>query len=111
MLADINTWISYFFAAIWGMVWHFGIGVGIIILALLWIRFMPIQRGLALLIACSTTAALFAYALGVHDEKVHWTVAQQHTQQVEDKARTDAVKSVTAPGVRNNRHDRNNRDK
>ena len=67
----LTTVVELFFAGIWGMVFHWGLGIGLIVLFLAAAYFSPI--GKKDLIYCAVIVAVFlvAEAVGIHDEKVH----------------------------------------
>lgn len=96
----------------WEMVWHFGIGIGILICGGLWAWFMPVGKKLGLLVAILAGWGLISYAIGVADDKRKWKAEEARIVVKEDIARNKAVatvrKSRATPGVR---HDGFDRDK
>ncbi len=84
----LTTVVELFFAGIWGMVFHWGLGIGLIVLFLAAAYFSPI--GKKDLIYCAVIVAVFlvAEAVGIHDEKVH--------RDAQDKVITTAVSKTVA---------------
>ncbi len=84
----LTTVVELFFAGIWGMVFHWGLGIGLIVLFLAAAYFSPI--GKKDLIYCATIIAVFlvAEAVGIHDEKVH--------RDAQDKVITTAVSKTVS---------------
>lgn len=73
----LDTTVQLFFAGIWGIVWHWGLGVGGIILCLAAAYFSPIGKKDFLYIALCIVVALVFEAIGIHDEKVHRDAQEQ----------------------------------
>ena len=92
------------------MIWHLGIGVGIMICGGLWAWFMPVGKRLGLLVAIIAGWGIISYAIGVADERRHTKAAEQLTLHVEDNAHNAAVKSVEHPHAWSLRHDKYDRD-
>src|SRR5271168_9611 len=99
---------SFMFAlsAAWEMVWHFGIGIGILVCGFLWAWFMPVGKKLGLLIAIIAGWGLISYAIGVADDKRKWKAAEAQVVSKEDVARDKAVVTVRkSRATRSVRHD------
>ena len=102
----LTTVVELFFAGIWTMVWHWGLGIGLIILFLAGAYFSPIGKKDFLYLALAVVIALVFEAVGIHDEKVHRdaqgkvittavskTVAKTHTEKAKTrKDRWDSPK-------------------
>ena len=97
-------------SAAWEMIWHFGFGIGILICGGLWAWFMPVGKKLGLLVAILAGWGLISYAIGVADERRHWTAKEASLVVKEDTARAKAVATVTkrraSPSVRHDKFDR-----
>ncbi len=92
--------VEYFFAGVWSLVWHWGLGVGLVILCLFMAWFSPLWKKDFLWAAVVVVMALVFEAVGVHDyaaickartevvhEKVHTVV--QHTKTPKAKQAKD----------------------
>ena len=84
----LTTAVELFFAGIWGMVLHWGIGVGLIVLFLAAAYFSPIGKKDLVYCAVIVVVFLVAEAIGIHDEKVH--------RDAQDKVITTAVSKTVA---------------
>lgn len=80
-MTAIKLWLDLAVAGIWPMIWHWGLGVGIIIVCLgcaFFSSFIPvigtwlggIRKDLEWIAAC-TAIFLMAEAIGAHDEALH----------------------------------------
>lgn len=84
----LTTVVELFFAGIWGMVFHWGLGIGLIVLFLAAAYFSPIGKKDLVYCAVIVVVFLVAEAVGIHDEKVH--------RDAQDKVISQAVgKAVT----------------
>ena len=84
----LTTAVELFFAGIWTMVWHWGIGIGLIVLFLAAAYFSPIGKKDLVYCAVIVVVFLVAEAVGIHDEKVH--------RDAQDKVITTAVSKAVA---------------
>lgn len=91
----INFTIQSFFAGSWDLIWHQGLGIGLIICFLLASYFSPVFKKDFLWCAAVVGAFLLAEDLGIHDEAKH-VVAQE---QVLDKKVISVVKKAKSPKV------------
>jgi hypothetical protein len=62
--------VEYFFAGVWSLVWHWGLGIGLVILCLFMAWFSPLWKKDFLWAAVVVVMALVFEAVGVHDEAV-----------------------------------------
>jgi len=62
---------SGLFASTWNLVWHFGVGVGLLILCVAGAFFSPIGKSSFLIAAGAIAAALAIYSYGISGEKQH----------------------------------------
>jgi hypothetical protein len=70
MFTAINDhFASGVFGAVWTMVWHWGLGVGVIILLLLAAYLSPVSKIYFLVAAAIVAALLFAYSNGLLNER------------------------------------------
>jgi len=92
-MPDLTYLVEHFFAGLWPLIWHFGVGIGIIILLGVAAYFAPTIKLKALCIACAVGVAAFVLGegVGVRIEKAH-TQAQQATT---DKFVGKTVKGTT----------------
>lgn len=101
--------IKEFFVGLWPLVWHFGILIGCIILALAWAWFMPVFKKTALWVALSFLIASIFLATGVKigEQRIQaqWHAAIKADVERGTKARTRAERDVSR-GVRNDKYDR-----
>ncbi len=91
----ISFAIQSFFAGTWSLIWHQGLGIGIIICLLLAAYFSPLWKRDFFWAAIVVGAFLLAEDLGIHDEAKH--VAAQ--EQVLDKKINTVVKKAKSPKV------------
>lgn len=89
-----------FFHGLWPLVWHFGLGGGIVSLALAVAWFFPLLRKTALEVAAVVSVALGCYAVGVKNGEGHvqarWDAAEQSSVKAADKAWLDAARIVNS---------------
>jgi hypothetical protein len=64
----VSTLVDYWFAGLWTMVWHWGIGVGLIILLLAAAYFSPLCKKDFVYAAVIVAVAMFFEGVGVHME-------------------------------------------
>lgn len=62
--------VEIWFAGLWTMVWHFGLGIGLFILCIAGAVYSPLFKKDFLYAAVVVLVALFFEAVGVHMEKV-----------------------------------------
>jgi hypothetical protein len=93
--------IENFFAGTWQMIWHWGVGVGLIIICLLCMWFLPVWKKDFLYAAIVVATALLFEAVGIHDERAH-VIAQQHDLQ----NRVDKIIQSTKTPAARKAHDR-----
>lgn len=67
----MSTMVDLYFAGLWTMVWHFGLGAGLIILCLAGAWFSPVFKSDFIYAALVVAFAMFFEYVGVHMEKVH----------------------------------------
>ena len=60
---------SGLFASTWNLVWHFGVGVGLLILCLAGAFFSPIGKSSFLIAAGAIVGAMALYAYGINNER------------------------------------------
>src|SRR5579863_2730450 len=89
----ISFTIQSFFAGTWDLIWHQGLGIGLIICFVLAAYFSPVFKKDLLYCAFIVGAFLLAEDIGTHDEAKH--VAAQ--EQVVDKKVTAVVKKAKSP--------------
>ena len=72
--------VQHFFAGLWSMIWHFGVGIGLVILLLAAAYFAPSVKVkiLCAVIAAFVVAILVGETIGVQMEKTH-VAAQEVT--------------------------------
>jgi len=63
--------VEHAFAGLWSMIWHFGVGIGLVILLLAAAYFSPIGKKEFIYAAVVVLAFLGGETMGVHLEKVH----------------------------------------
>ena len=107
--------ISVFFAGLWPLVWHYGTGVGIIIIAVAVWWFSPLEtiKKAAAIVAIITGAGLFGMTIGVKDANsrcnARWEASEKAAVSRSEAARSRAIRDTTR-GLRNWR-DPQNKDK
>ena len=79
--------VAHFFAGLWLLIWHFGIGIGIIILLGIGTYFAPTIKLKAVCIACAVGVAAFVVGegVGVRIEKAHNQAQVAATNKFVDK--------------------------
>jgi len=98
MTTTTLNWISFEFAGLWPLIWHFGIG-GVALLACLagW-YFSPVHRidfiWAALVVIVVMTSTAIGVSIGEHRKQAQWDAARASTLVVVKQARTNAVRSV-----------------
>jgi len=79
-------------AGAWSLIFHWGAGVAIIILCLIFAYFSPLYKSYALWAAAAVALVLVAYGVGIADESHRCDakniVATRHIKAVVDKAVT-----------------------
>lgn len=73
-----NFALEHFFAGLWSLVWHFGIGIGVIILLCAAAYFSPLGKKWFIIAAVVVAAFVAGEGFGVNLEKRH-TDAQAAT--------------------------------
>lgn len=91
--------IDLFLGGLWSMVWHWGIGIGLIILLCAAAYFSPVFKKDFLYAALLVIVALFFEAVGIHDERAR--VAAQ--EKLIGQKVTSVVKDTTTPVSRGER--------
>lgn len=85
--------LSYFFNTLWPLVWHFGTGVGVIIIGVLVWWFTPF-RATGLAIAAGAAIFLVSFSVGVKDGsdrvQAKWDAAEQAALKRGQDARDEA---------------------
>jgi ABC-type siderophore export system fused ATPase/permease subunit len=74
----IQYFIEMAFAGVWTMVWHWGIGVGLVICLCALAYLLPVYQKDFLYAALLIVVALFFMAVGIRDERTR-VAAQQQT--------------------------------
>jgi len=79
--------VEHFFAGLWTLIWHFGVGIGIIILLGVGAYFAPTVKlkALCLALAGIVAALVIGEGIGVNMEKSHTDAQQAQTNQFVDK--------------------------
>lgn len=97
-MLDPTYLVAHFFAGLWPLIWHFGLGVGIIILLGVAAYFAPTIKLKALCIACAVGVGAFVVGegVGVRIEKAHNAAQTAETNKFVDKT----VKGTTTPKAR-----------
>lgn len=113
----IKDWIEIALAGLWGEVWRYGLGVGVIICLLAAAYFSPILKKEFCWAAGVVAAFLVAFTMGVStgEKRVQaqWDAAVKATVRQGNQARTDAERDIERKpltgGVRSgDRFDRDN---
>lgn len=120
----ILAWIKYELAGIWPLIWHFGLGAGIVIICVLLWAFTPaflsklfpnIQKVLVWVAALTLTIMIstaIGVSLGEKRIQAQWDAALKSEVDAGEQARSEAIATVRAEppdSVRNDRHNRDNR--
>lgn len=105
------------FSSLWALIWHYGIMVGIIICAVLWVMFVPIGKRIALMVAiCTIVGMVFAVVytkLGADYVQAKWDATNRAEIAAAAKARSQAeasVPPVSGPHAVRLQHDHFDRD-
>jgi hypothetical protein len=98
-MTEMTFAIDLFFAGVWSMVWHWGIGIGLIILLCAAAWFSPVFKKDFLYAALIVFVALFFEAVGIKDERARVTAQEVIINQKVD----DVVKSTETPASRTER--------
>jgi hypothetical protein len=100
--------VEHFFAGLWTLIWHFGLGIGIIILLGVGAWFAPTIKLKALCIgaAAFVIALLIGEGIGVNMEKSHTQAQQAETNGFVDKT----VQGTTTPKSRGQADPFDNKD-
>ena len=79
--------VQHAFAGLWALIWHFGVGIGVIILLGVAAYFAPTLRMKVILVAFAIIvgALLVGEGIGVNMEKSHVVAQQQATTNFVDK--------------------------
>lgn len=92
----METIVQLFFAGIWSMVWHWGVGIGLVVLLLAAAYFSPILKKFFLAMALGVVLVLVGETIGIHDEKAHrdaeGVVIDKDVANAVDKAKTSHQK-------------------
>jgi hypothetical protein len=108
-MLDFPTYlVEHFFAGLWTMIWHFGLGIGFIILLGVGAYFAPTLKLKALCIALALVIGAFVIGegVGVNLEKRHNEAQVAATNNFVDKT----VKGTTTPKARAKPDPWNNKD-
>jgi len=102
----MTTVVDLFFAGIWGMVWHWGLGIGLIILCAFGAWFSPLYKKDFIYAGIIVIVALCCEAIGIHDEKAHIAAQQQALVDAVNKVvnSTTTMKSQKAKDPYDNRN-------
>ena len=92
----MNFAIDLFFGGLWSMVWHWGIGIGLVILLCGAAFLSPVFKKDFLYAAGIVVVALFFEGVGIHDERAR--VAAQE-KLINEKV-TTVVQGTTTPSSR-----------
>ncbi len=65
--------VEHFFAGLWTMIWHFGVGIGLVILSLAGAYFAPTIRMKVILCVAAILIVVFLIgeAIGIRMERAH----------------------------------------
>ena len=90
--------VEHFFAGLWTLVWHFGVGIGIMILLSVGAFYAPTPKLKLLCVGALVFvgALLLGEGIGVNMEHSHMVAQQKQTDTFVDKK----VKSTTTPASR-----------
>jgi hypothetical protein len=105
---------TYVFSGLWPLVWHFGLGFGVMGLALAWWWFVPIGKKSALWVAFTAGVITVSYTAGVKNGEyrvqAEWDAAVSREVESGAAARAAAERNVSpTPGVRGKKLDRRDR--
>lgn len=92
-------WLKIQLAGLWPLIWHYGIGVGIAILALAFAWFSPVFKKTALWVAVASIIITISYGVGVSNGmarvQAKWDAALAASVSQSEKARSDAERDVS----------------
>ena len=90
--------VEHFFAGLWGLIWSFGLGIGLLILLGVGAYFAPSikLKALCIALAVGVGAFLAGESVGVKMEKAHNQAQTATTNKFVDKT----VKGTTTPKAR-----------
>lgn len=112
----MTNWLLIQVAGLWPLIWHFGIGVGLLILCGAGFYFSPIHRTdflwAALVIAAVMAATAFGVRLGEKQVYAQWNKSRVVLYAGAQKARADGVRDAARKPHRwlPNKPDQYNRD-
>ena len=91
--------VAHFVAGLWTLIWHFGVGIGVIILLCVGAYFAPTVRLKATCIALAVGVLVIGEGIGVRMERSHVAAQEKSTNTFVDKTvkGTTDPKSRTAP--------------
>ena len=88
--------VKLFFAGVWAQVWHWGLGIGVIICLLAAAWFSPVGKKTLTVAAIVVFAFMVGMGVGTVDEKRRHTAQEQ----VLDKHVKDVVKDTNTPAAK-----------
>lgn len=92
-------WLKIQLAGLWPLIWHYGIGVGVAILALAFAWFSPVFKKTALWVAVGSIIITVSYGIGVSNGmarvQAKWDAAIAASIEQSEKARSDAERDVS----------------
>ena len=108
-------WLKIQLAGLWPLIWHYGIGVGVAILALAFAWFSPVFKKTAIWVAVGSIIITISYGIGVSNGmarvQAKWDAALAASVSQSEKARSDAERDVSDDTPYELRNDRYNRDR
>lgn len=94
------TWLlGYAWSALVPIIFHWGVGIGIVICAVAVAWFTPFKKTGAAVAIC-TGAFLVGMTVGTVDERHRWEAKVQAAIEQAEKARADAIKAIPKPGAK-----------
>lgn len=91
-------WLKIQLAGLWPLIWHYGIGVGVAILALAFAWFSPVFKKTALWVAVGSIIITVSYGIGVSNGsarvKAQWDAAIAASIEQSETARSDAERTI-----------------
>jgi len=92
----VQYFVTMFFAGVWTMVWHWGVGIGLVICLCALAYLLPAYQKDFLYAALLVVVALFFMAVGIRDERTRVAAQQRVLVQEVDSV----VKGTKTPAAR-----------
>lgn len=92
----VQYFVEMLFAGVWTMVWHWGVGIGLVICLCALAYLLPAYQKDFLYAALLVVVALFFMAIGIRDERTRVAAQQKVLQQQVDTV----VKGTRTPQSR-----------